>query len=136
MYDSSNPQGRKSYTVFLPIVPTTTVPQTTTTEEVTTPCQIVEGMDEPMFIPSDMIITDNDDANDDIDKIRPAKGPLVVDVNKLVVRIWLHKPIRISSVELVTPKNVDYFEVTYIRPTNSRPVRANANKNVSGIAVR
>jgi hypothetical protein len=106
-------------------LPTTTTPVGTTTSTATssvytTECTISEGMDEPQFIPNNNIRDDKDDkVPKDVENLRPdSNKPFSVNVDKITLKIWFMPAVRLASIRLISPENVDSITVWYIKPTS------------------
>ena len=81
---------------------------------------MLEGMDDPLYIPDDQILVDDKKNQNDAPKLRPTSNrPFVTDKDVLTVRIWIMPAARIKSAELVTFTNVDTFDVYYVKPGKS-----------------
>jgi hypothetical protein len=101
-----------------PVVTATAVH--TSSSVYTTECTISEGMDEPQFIPNNNIRDDKDDkVPKDVENLRPdSKKPFSVNVDKITLKIWFMPAVRLASIRLISPDNVDSITVWYIKPTS------------------
>jgi hypothetical protein len=87
-------------------------------------------MDEPLFIPNKNIRDDDGEKiEDDVEMLRPGSSrPFSVNKrrNRIVFRIWFMPAVRLSSIQLLNPRNVDSITVWYIKPSSKtskeRPV--------------
>jgi hypothetical protein len=111
-----------TYTSTQEITSTQVVTSTSTaTSSVhTTECTISEGMDEPQFIPNNNIRDDKDDkVPKDVENLRPdSNKPFSVNVDKITLKIWFMPAVRLASIRLISPENVDSITVWYIKPTS------------------
>lgn len=86
----------------------------------TTRCEVVEGMDDPQFIPDNMIKVDGKMMPDSPGNLRPDSArPFRVNQNRITVRFTFQPSVPVESVRLPTSMNVESFTVEYVRP--SRP---------------
>lgn len=86
----------------------------------TTRCEVVEGMEDPQFIPDDMIDVDGGKMPDSPGNLRPNSArPFRVNQNRITVRFTFRPSVPVESVRLPTSTNVKTFTVKYVRP--SRP---------------
>ncbi|WAQ93604.1 SSPO-like protein [Mya arenaria] len=75
---------------------------TTSSFAPTTPCEITEGMEDDLYVPSNAIFTDDDNAMGNIDNVRPnSRSPLVIKKNDPMIRIVLPS-IYVQTVSLPT----------------------------------
>ena len=82
-----------------------------------TPCAMIDGMNEPVYVPDDQIIIDDESNLKNVKNLRPnSKNPLEVRKNVITIKLWIMPEARISSANLVTAKNVKSYDVYYVKP--------------------
>lgn len=93
----------------------------------TTPCNVVEGMDDPLYIPNRNIRYEDDEIPDRVQRLRPdSENPFSVNKGTVTLKVWFMPAVRISSFKVIKPENVESITVWYIKSTSrtskSRPV--------------
>jgi hypothetical protein len=78
---------------------------------------MVDGMDEPVYVPDNQIVIDDASNEKNVKNLRPnSKNPLVVKKDVITIKVWIMPEARISSANLVTSKNVKSYDVYYVKP--------------------
>lgn len=86
----------------------------------TTRCAVVDGMDDPLFIPDKMIVDENDRPLANAGDLRPdSRRPFEVNRNRITIKFWFMPAVPIESIRLPTAENVDSFSVSYVRPNKA-----------------
>jgi hypothetical protein len=85
---------------------------------------MVDGMDEPLFMPRRNIRVDGNEAPEDIDNLRPnSRRPFEVDQDSVVIILWFMPAIPIESFRMVTFDNVESITVWFVTTTGRRTRR-------------
>jgi hypothetical protein len=102
---------------------------------------MVDGMTQPVYVPVDQIVIDDESNVNNINNLRPnSKVPLMTSKSVLMIKVWLMPEVPISSASLVTSKNVKSYDVYYVKPGRAskdvpyREASINTNKKYICIA--
>ena len=75
-------------------------------------------MDDSLFIRRKNIVNEDDEVPKGVDKLRTTSDePFSVKKDSIRLKFWLMPAVRVSSVSLVNPRNVDSYTVSYIKPS-------------------